>query len=200
MEADDVASWRALEATAAAVLGLLRDDRDRTTFGPDLDLQLYTVNDFRQPMVSGVSVIAFRMEVDGTHRAPEPPRDELGRRRLTQLPLDLSLLLTAWAGDASLQLSIATWMMRVLADNPVLSPSQLNAAVAGTFDADEFVALQPLPVPTEDLLRLWELLGPTSFQLSVPYLARGARIDSSIVVDEHEMVVEREFQYRGVRR
>jgi hypothetical protein len=193
-----VATWRALEATASTVLELLRDHPDRAGFGPDLDLQLYTVTDFRQPMESGVSVLAFRIEVDGTQRAPDPPPDGRGRRRRPQLPVDLSLLLTAWGRDASLQLAIATWMMRVLADNPVLTPARLNTAVPGTFATDEIVSLQPADTPTEDLLRLWELLGPTSFQLSVPYLARGARIDSSVIDREHGTVIERELRH-GVR-
>lgn len=195
-----MATWRALEAVASTVLGVLRDDPDRTSFDTDLDLQLYTVTNFRQPMEAGVSILAFRLEVDGTQRAPDPPPDVNGQRRLAQLPIDVHLLLTAWARDASLQLSIATWMMRALADHAVFTPARLNAAVPGTFGHDEIVSLQPSPIPNEDLLRLWELLGPTSFQLSVPYLARGSRIDSSVTQQEHDLVVEREFQYGVLER
>lgn len=190
-----MATWRALDAVVSAMVSALADHPDRTEIDTDLDVQSYTVSDFRTPMTSGVSLLAFRIDVDGTLRTPEPAPDEFGVRRLAQLPIDLHLLLTAWGRDASVQLAVAAWMMRVLADHSVLDAGRLNAVAPGTFDADESVTLQPSAIPSEDLLRLWELLGPTSFQLSVPYLVRGVRIDSTVTVDEHDPVVEREFRY-----
>lgn len=183
----------------AALVRALREHPGRVDIDPDLDVQAYTVNDFRTPMTSGVSLLAFRLDVDGTVRAPDPVPHAPGVRRLAQLPVDLHLLVTAWGREASTQLAIAAWMMRVLADHTVLDAGRLNASAPGTFADDELVWVQPSPTPSEDLLRLWELIGPNSFQLSVPYLARGARIDSTVEQFEGGPMVEREFRYHELQ-
>ena len=51
---------------------------------------------------------------------------------------------------------------------------------------------------TEDLLHLWELLGSTSYQLSVPYVARNVRIESARELAAAGPVQDRVQEYESI--
>ena len=124
---------------------------------------------------------------------------EEGNKQRPQLPIQLHFLLTAWAATASLQHFLAGWMMRTIEDYPVLPAGLLNRRYGdadAVFWPDESVELSTAPLDTEDLFGLWDQLGPDVYELSVPYQARGIRIESTRLVDEHDPVQERVQRYR----
>ena len=72
----------------------------------------------------------------------------------------------------------------------------LNRRVPGVFRSDEAVELTIGDIATEQLLHLWELIGPASYRLSVPYVARNVRIESERADASGALVQERVAQYR----
>jgi hypothetical protein len=192
-----VATHRGIEATCQAVVELLRDNYDPAAFNRDLDFQVLSTGGFTSGLTAGVSLFLYRIMVNDAHRTPPGRRTDTGELTQTQLPLDLHMVLTAWAPEASLQQAIAGWMMRTLEDNRVLPPGLLNRLLDGVFRDDETVELLNGEMVTEDLLHLWELLGTGHYQLSVPYVARNVRIESPREFVSGALVQERTTHYAG---
>ena len=65
--------------------------------------------------------------------------------------------------------------MRTLEDNPILPAGLLNAIEPGIFRNDETVEICLAELRTEDLLRIWDVLGLNLYQLSVPYIKGGPK-------------------------
>jgi hypothetical protein len=196
-----MATYRAVEATCDAVVSLLRDNYPEELPAPPLQFAVLTRAGFTTGMGSGVSLFLYRIHVDGTDRVPEGRVLPGGRRQGPYLPVQLQFLLTAWAADASLQHFLTGWMMRVVEDHPVLPAGLLNRrydADAPVFWPDETVELSAAAMETEDLFHLWDLLGPASYELSVPYQARGVRIESTRELEDHPPVRERRLVMKDV--
>jgi hypothetical protein len=186
-----VASYRAIEGVCGAVIDLLRDNYDPADFNQELEFRVYSAGSFEDQVAAGVSLFLFRIFVDGVHRIPPGRVGPGGERYLAKLPVDLCFLLTSWGKDPSLQQAIAGWMMRVLEDHPILPAGLLNRRTDGVFHPDETVELLVAELTNEDLLRLWEMIGPVSYQLSVPYIARNVRIESTLSAVDAQPVQER---------
>jgi hypothetical protein len=193
-----MADFRAIEGTTNAVVRLLQASYASEDFGHDLLFQAYVPESFQQPMTAGVSVFLYRIVLDGVHRMPPPRFDPSGARTHPQLPLDLHYLLTFWARDASLQHRIAGWTMRTIEDTPVLPHALLEAAAPGVFGLDETVQVIPAELSNEDLFRIWDVLGQSKYQLSVPYLARNVLVASRRPREESGPVQERRMDWAVV--
>ena len=190
-----MADFRAIEGTTNALVRLLQASYTSEAFGHDLLFQAYVSESFQQPMAAGVSVFLYRLVVDGVHRMPPPRFDPSGARTHPQLPLDLHYLLTFWARDASLEHRLAGWTMRTIEDTPVLPHGLLEAAAPGVFEPDALVQVVPAELSNEDLFRIWDVLGQSRYQLSVPYLARNVLIESRRSMAEGEPVQERQTDW-----
>ena len=195
-----MATYRGIEGACQAVVELLRDNYDPDDFpGHDLEFRVLPVSAFDTGLTAGVSVFLYRVMINNTDRTPPGRRTDAGGRLRHQLPLDLLMIMTAWGNDPSLQQSIAGWMMRTMEDYPVLPSGLLNRRTADVFRPDETVELAVGELPTEDLLHLWELLGSSSsYQLSVPYVARNVRIESSRELVTAEPVQDRVQEYEAI--
>jgi hypothetical protein len=166
-------------AIGEALVTLLRTAYRPADFAVDLEFRTVTARDIaRSQIAAGVSFLLYRIVPNGGQRTPAGRLDAQGRRRQTQLPLDLHFLMTVWGAEASLQHAIAGWAMRMLEDTPLLPSGLLNATAPGSFRAEEVVEVGLAELSNEDLLRIWEVLGTSMYQLSVPYLARVVRIES----------------------
>lgn len=188
-----MADFRAIEGTSAALVRLLQASYVRDDFGHDLQFEAYVPDSFQQPMAAGVSVFLYRVVVSGVQRMPTPRPAPDGTRTHPQLPVDLLYLFTFWGREASLQHRVAGWAMRVLEDTPVLPHGLLQAVAPGVFDPDETVPLMPADLSNEDLFRIWDVLGESRYQLSVPYVARNVTIASRRPREEGAPVQERRF-------
>ncbi len=192
-----MATHRAIEATCQAVIELLRDNYRPADFNRDLEFATLTSTGVNSGLTAGVSLFLHRVTLNSAHRTP-PGRREGNGRLAPQLPLDLSFVLTAWGQEASLQHAIAGWMMRTMEDHPVISSGLLNRRTDDVFRSDETVEITLAEMATEDMLHLWELLGGGGYQLSVPYLARNVRLESTVLIDDTESVRDRITHYGPV--
>jgi hypothetical protein len=179
-----MADYRAIATITEAVLQFLRSNYHPADFDQELEFKVFTAKDFSKPLNAGVSLFLYRIFPNGVHRTPPGRIGADGRRFQTLLPLDMHMLLTVWGREASLQHTIAGWMMRTLEDQPIYPASLLNAISPGVFHPEETVELSLTELTNEDLLRIWDTLVQNVYQLSVPYIARVVRIESTQHVDE----------------
>jgi hypothetical protein len=192
-----MATISAVAATMEAIIRLLRSSYNPADFNDaPLDFQVYVADDFLKPMDEGVSLLLYRIYHDGTNRTPAGRLLPNGQRARTKLPVELHFLLTAWAKTAALQHEIAGWMMRTLEDNPVLSPSLLNTYKPGVFFPDETVEVSLAQLSVEDLFDIWDVIIRHVYQLSVPYVARVVRIESTLSDSAVPRVQDRLMDYR----
>lgn len=193
-----MADHRAIWAVCEAVLQVLRSSHQAEGSGNEMEFKIYLAKDFSTPMNAGVSLFLYRIFPNDSHRTPGGRIRSDGQRYQPQLPLDLHFLLTAWGKEASLQLTIAGWMMRVLEDTPILPAGLLNTVAPGIFEPEETAVISLAELRTEDLLRMWDTLVQNVYQLSVPYVARNVRIESKQMLAMAQLVQERDFDYRGL--
>jgi hypothetical protein len=193
-----MATCSAIAATTEAIIRLLRSSYDPQQFNnAAFEFQVYVANDFSNPMDEGVSLLLYRIFQDGTNRTPPGRLQPSGLRGPTKLPLELHFLLTAWAKTASVQHELAGWMMRTLEDNAVLSTSLLNSYKPDVFYPEETVEIALAQLSTEDLFDIWDVMIRHVYQLSVAYVARVVRIESTLASVGGAQVQERLMQYRN---
>lgn len=189
-----MATFQAIGSVAEAVARLLGQTWQPSLLnGSALQFEVYQGKDFSKPMDLGVSVFVYQVGVNKVQRTL-PPADPQHRR---PLPLDIWLLLTAWAQDASMEHAILGWAMRAIDDNPILSSGFLNAFIPGVFRPEETVELVPAELTNDEVFQLWQVL-PSSLQLSAPYVARVVRVESELTVPQGSPVRTRELEFGTV--
>lgn len=190
-----MASYRAIGASCEAVVRLLQQSWRAELFdGASLQFKVYRTKDFSTPMDAGISLFLYRVMVNTTQRTPPAKPGPNGKIYRTQLPLDLHLLLTAWAKEASLEQEILGWMMRTIEDTPILPAGLLNSLLPDVFAAEETVEIVQGQLSNEEMFRIWDVF-PNDYQLSVPYTARIVRIDSEVERHEGEAVLIKELDF-----
>lgn len=193
-----MASVRAIDATCAAVMNVVEADVTNLTGFSETPLDFVILDSSpTAPMVvpaMGISLLLYRVFVDEAHRAPPGRFNDTGEQLQRELPVSLHFLVSAWANNASTQFHLLAGAMRAIEDRPILRAAELNAAVPDTFGPSEDVQIAFADLSTEDLTRLWDLVRPDHFTLSVPYAARGLRIQS-----EKTLTLERGVQDRVFR-
>ncbi|HXH78140.1 DUF4255 domain-containing protein [Nocardioides sp.] len=186
-----MATHQAIGATAEAVSRLLAQSwKPALIPGITPSFEVYHGKDFATPMAAGISVFVYQVGIDDVQRTL-PPAEPKHKR---PLPVRIWLLLTAWAQDASTEHALLGWAMRAVADHPALNSGFLNAATSGVFRNDETVELSPAALTNDEVFQLWQSL-PGDLQLSMPYLARVLRIESTLVETVGPPVVERDLDY-----
>ena len=121
---------------------------------PALSIYLYRV-DFNKAMRAGWSAVG----------------SVTGR---SHLPLDLHILLTAWAQNAEYELRILGRAMQSLEEHPSLTgPLLVEDAEWATGDSVQLVMEE---ITTEAVMRTYDSL-PHDYKLSIPYVARVVRLD-----------------------
>lgn len=194
-----MASYRAISATCAGVMRLLRQTWQPALFNDTtLSFEVYRTSDFENPMTVGVSLFLYDVRVNDTQRSYPGRVNPDGTRQRRQLPLDLHFILTPWAEEAAMEHEILGWLMRTLEDHPTLPAAALNTPTATVFNESEHVELLAGTLATEETIRIWDVL-PADFRLSVPYVARVVRIDSVQTEPAGEVVLSRELDFGAWR-
>ncbi len=140
-----------------------------------------------------VSVFLHRITTNENFRAVTILKDSPDQEPL--LFLDLHYLITYWGSSAEAEQTILTWTMQQLASNLILDSSILSlSTVNADWDPTEAVQLVPADLSLEDILRIWDALGP-KYRLSASYVARVVRIDRTIV--PAGPVVATRFEYEA---
>jgi hypothetical protein len=122
-----------------------------------------------------VSIFLHRITVNENFRAATLIQDQPNKR--PNLFLDLHYLITYWGTDPQAEQTILAWTMLQLQLLPILDKSVLTPA--NIWDPTEAIQLILADLSLEDILRIWDALGP-KYRLSVGYLARVVRIDTPV--------------------
>ena len=175
-----MADFRAIRAVGEAVMGLLESSYEPQDFNDIVsDFRMFTSRDFtNNAITNGASLFMYRLYCNGAYRTPPGRIGEDGKKMDTQLPLELHFLITIWGGEASYQYELAGWILRVLEDTPMLPSAVLNSTTPNVFRPDETIDITHAELRTEDLFRIWDVLGVNAYQLSIPYVARVVNIES----------------------
>jgi hypothetical protein len=117
-----------------------------------------------------------RMVIDPHGRGRVFPVQGVGQRGLPdpELPVNLHLLLIASASSATIEADLMSWAMVALANESQFDISHM-AEFDQTWTEREVVTVTPEDLPTEDYLRIWDVLD-TNYTTSVPYVARTLRL------------------------
>ena len=127
---------------------------------------------------AGVTLFLYEVRHNPAARNAPQRRTDDGRLEPLALQLDIRFLLTAWAREASTQQAISGWMMRVMEDHPILLAAALNNVTPGAFHPDETVEIVLDELSSLDVLQIWEKSVRSSYQLSIPYLARNIAVET----------------------
>lgn len=122
-----------------------------------------------------VSIFLHRITVNenfrSAQRLPDPTRQPI-------IFLDLHYLITYWGTSAQAEQTVLGWTVQQLQTAPVMDSSILTSD--GGWDVAESIQLTIADLSLEDVLRIWDALGP-KYRLSVSYIARVVRIDRIVV-------------------
>lgn len=94
--------------------------------------------------------------------------------RLPALPVDLHWMVSIWATSATAEHTILGWLIREIAQQPLLDNTLLGDEAA--FADDEFLQVVPAELDIEDQMRVWDALSPT-YRLSLTFQVRAVRIE-----------------------
>jgi hypothetical protein len=140
-----------------------------------------------------VSIFLHRVTANENFRNATQLQDSPTRQPMVFL--DLHYLLTYWGTSAQAEQTILGWTLQQLQTSPILDRSILTAD--GDWGATESVQLVMADLSLEDILRIWDALGP-KYRLSVAYLARVVRIDRSITPGAPVAATRFTWQKEGV--
>ncbi|HWA27216.1 MAG TPA: DUF4255 domain-containing protein [Lacunisphaera sp.] len=194
----------AIATVSHAVVGLLEDARPNSVSFQDVRCRLYAPAELQAPreaLGEVVSVCAYRVAFN-TSRRNQPPRTDpvSGRRFRPSVPVDVYLLVTAWAKDPEKQLQFLGWAIRTLENCPTLPAGFLNRFAGNgpaVFNPGEAVDLVAEAVTQQDLYTIWQV-APTRQQPSVVYVARMILLDSPVELDSAGVVQTRVFDQREI--
>lgn len=122
-----------------------------------------------------VSIFLHRVTVDENFRAAGQLQDSATKQPV--IFLDLHYLLTYWGTSAQAEQTVLGWTLQQLQSAPVLDRSVLSPDAG--WDGTESVQLVLADLSLEDILRIWDALGP-KYRLSIAYIARVVRIDRTV--------------------
>jgi hypothetical protein len=139
-----------------------------------------------------VSIFLHRITTNENFRAAGRLPDAPGKAPVVFL--DLHYLLTYWGTSAEAEQTILGWTVQQLQSAPILDSSVLT--VEGAWDPAETVQLVLADLSLEDVLRIWDALGP-KYRLSIAYVARVIRIDRVDVPGPPVVATRMTYQNQG---
>lgn len=139
-----------------------------------------------------VSLLLHRITINENCRSATRLQDIQNRQ--PSLFLDLHYLITYWGSDPRAEQTILAWTMLQLQSTPILDNSILSPA--STWGPDEVVQIVPADLSLEDILRIWDALGP-KYRLSVSYIARIVRIDRGLTPEPPVIANQLAFQQKA---
>jgi hypothetical protein len=180
-----VADYQAVFAVGDALAKYLQNNYDPTVVGFPCTFKLVSsaeiANEDQTKLDKTVSLYLHRITTDEHFRAVTRLQDSPGDQPV--LYLDLHYLITYWdasAEGAEAEQKILTWTMQQLQSHPILDSSVLSlSSAAPGWDRTESVQLIPSDLSLQDILNIWDGLGP-SYRLTISYLVRVVRVDRAI--------------------
>ncbi len=139
-----------------------------------------------------VSIFLHRVTVNENFRAVGRVPDAATKQ--PAIFLDLHFLLTYWGTSAQAEQTVLGWILQQLQSAPILDSSVLSSD--GGWDPTESIQLVLADLSLEDILRIWDALGP-KYRLSIAYVARVVRIDRTITPAPPVVATRFTFQPNG---
>ena len=140
-----------------------------------------------------VSIFLHRVTINENFRAASKLPDAVSKQPV--IFLDLHYLLTYWGTSAQAEQTILGWTVQQLQTAPILDKSVLSSD--GGWDPTESIQLAMADLSLEDILRIWDALGP-KYRLSIAYIARVLRIDRSATTAGPVVATRFTFEQNGV--
>ena len=197
-----MADYQAVFAVGDALAKYLQSNYDPTVVGFPCTFKLVSsaeiANEDTTKLDKTVSIYLHRITTDENFRYVTRLQDAPNEQPI--LYLDLHYLFTYWdasAEGAEAEQKILTWTMQQLQSRPILDSSVLSlSSAAPGWDRTESVQLTPADLSLQDILNIWEALGPT-YRLSVSYVVRVVRVDRSITPGMPVVATRFSFQNGG---
>lgn len=136
-----------------------------------------------------VSLFLYRITANEHLRTARRGNDPLDIS--VPLSLDLHYMLSAWYESAAKEQTVLAWAMQQLHMRPVLDVSSLSPDAG--WKTGDVVHMIPAELSNEDVMRIWDALEP-AYRLSVSYIARVVRVDSTPLPPARPVVASR-FSY-----
>ena len=174
-----MADYRAVFAVGESLSVFLQRAYDEANLGFPCKFKLLSSQEMTREDTdhdAAVSLYLHRITSDEHFRAATTLQDNSSRQPV--LFLDLYYLITYWGTSAQAEQTILTWTMQELQSHSTLDSSVLSPDAG--WEKTETISLTPVDLTLEDILRIWESLGP-KYRLSLSYLARVVRIDRPVV-------------------
>jgi hypothetical protein len=182
-----MANFQCVAATGRSIERLLNACFDEIDPIPDSPTRtravLIRTEDFEAPgtitsliQPPSLSIYMYRVDFNKATRAGWSAVGSVNGR--AYLPLDLHVLLTAWAANAEYELRILGRAMQCLEEHPSLAgPLLVEGAEWAAADSVQMVMEE---ITTEAVMRTFDSL-PHDYKLSIPYVARVVRLDGGVV-------------------
>ena len=154
--------------------------------------EIATEDSGSSPLDQTVSIFLHRITINENFRAATVLKDSSKTQPV--IFLDLHYLLTYWGTSAQAEQVVLGWAVQQLQSSPILDNSILTSD--GGWSATESVQLVMADLSLEDILRIWDALGP-KYRLSVAYLARVVRIDRAITPGGPVVATRFNFELQG---
>lgn len=203
-----MATYAAVQGVMAAIEGMLaeRFPQELKDTPVNATVQLFGSQAFKQTSIRNtLALYLYRISIDPTVPGGYV-RALLARPggKIAEVPLMLHFLMIAIADTALAENSLMGWGFQQLAINPVIGADRMAAqalALPGQTihwdDADD-VQVATEELTREELMRIWDTL-PLKYSLTVPYVARGLRVELEPDMRQYAPVVDRTFGFDGDR-
>ncbi len=180
-----MADYQAVFAVGDALAKFLQNTYDPAVVGFPCSFKLVSsaeiATEDQTKLDKTVSLYLHRLTTNENFRSVRRLHDSPGEQPI--LFLDLHYLITYWdasAEGAEAEQKILTWTMQQLQSHTILDSSVLSLSSADPgWDTTENIQLMPVDLSLEDILRIWDALGP-KYRLSISYVARVVRVDESV--------------------
>ncbi len=197
-----MADYQAVFAVGDSLVKFLQNNYDPAVVGFPCTFKLVSSSEIatedQTKLDKTVSLYLHRMTTNDNFRNASRLHDSPDEQPI--LFLDLHYLITYWdvsAEGAEAEQKILTWTMQQLQSHPILDASILSlSSAAPGWDTTEAIQLIPVDLSLEDILRIWDALGP-KYRLSISYVARVVRVDRSIVPGMPVVATRFIYQDRG---
>jgi hypothetical protein len=138
---------------------------------------------------TGVNLFLFAVHISAAHRNRDLPlRGTDGDlRQVPVIPLELDYMISFYGDQNGAAHQLVGSVMRSLYARPILTSDMIGAVEGGTTGLNSGLASQadrvrftPLPLPIEEISKLWSVFFQTSYVLSVAFRAGPVMIEADI--------------------
>ncbi len=194
-----MATYAAVQGVMAAIEGMLNERMPPELKAAPVNgsVSVFGSQTFKQASSNTLALWLYRISIDPTvpgGYVRALPGSVAGR--VPEVPLMLHFLMIAIADSALAENSLMGWGFQQLAITPIIGADRLAAqslALPGqtlNWDESDDVQVATEELTREELMRIWDTL-PMKYSLTVPYVARGIRVELQPDMQQYAAVIDR---------